>query len=77
MASYGNVNRHTVDLVILEFLSELQDFGLSMRGDLDDTLASLKGHVSDLALDHIRKAYVRSPAVDVWVRIASAEVAQL
>ena len=48
-----------------------------MRGDLEDTLASLKGHVSDNALEKIRKAYVRSPSVDVWVRVASAEAAQL
>lgn len=77
MASFGEVDRKTVDLVILEFLSELQDFGLSMRGDLEDTLASLKGHVSDNALQKIRKAYVRSPAVDVWVRVASANAKQL
>lgn len=77
MASFGEVDRKTVDLVILEFLSELQDFGLSMRGDLEDTLASLKGHVSDNALEKIRKAYVRSPAVDVWVRVASADVQHL
>ncbi|PCJ76680.1 MAG: hypothetical protein COA53_00150 [Rhodobacteraceae bacterium] len=77
MASFGEVDRRTVDLVILEFLSELQDFGLSMRGDLEDTLASLKGHVSEKALEKIRKAYVRSPSVDVWVRVASADAAQL
>lgn len=77
MASFGEVDRKTVDLVILEFLSELQDFGLSMRGDLEDTLASLKGHVSDSALEKIRKAYVRSPAVDVWVRVASVDILQL
>ncbi len=77
MASFGGVDRRTVDLVILEFLSELQDFGLSMRGDLEDTLASLKGHVSEKALEKIRKAYVRSPSVDVWVRVASADAAQL
>ena len=77
MASFGEVDRRTVDLVILEFLSELQDFGLSMRGDLEDTLTSLQGHVSEKALDKIRKAYVRSPSVDVWVRVASAEAAQL
>ena len=77
MASFGEVDRRTVDLVILEFLSELQDFGLSMRGDLEDTLISLKGHVSDRALERIRKAYVHSPSVDVWVRVASADAAQL
>lgn len=77
MASFGEVDRRTVDLVILEFLSELQDFGLSMRGDLEGTLTSLKGHVSDKALEQIRKAYVRSPSVDVWVRVASADAAQL
>lgn len=77
MASFGEVDRRTVDLVILEFLSELQDFGLSMRGDLEDTLASLKGHVSEQALENIRKAYVRSPSVDVWVRVASADAIQL
>ena len=77
MASFGEVDRRTVDLVILEFLSELQDFGLSMRGDLEDTLTSLKGHVSDNALEKIRKAYVRSPSVDVWVRVASADATQL
>lgn len=77
MASFGEVDRRTVDLVILEFLSELQNFGLSMRGDLEDTLTSLKGHVSEKALEKIRKAYVRSPSVDVWVRVASADAAQL
>lgn len=77
MASFGEVDRRTVDHIILEFLSELQDFGLSMRGDLEATLSSLKGHVSEKALEKIRKAYVRSPAVDVWVRVASADAAQL
>lgn len=77
MATFGDVDRQTVDLVILEFLSELQEFGISMNSGLEDTLASLKGHVGDKALENIRKAYVRSPSVDVWTRIASAEVTQL
>lgn len=77
MATYGNVDQHTVDLVIIEFLSELQDFGISMSSSLEDTLASLKGHVSDKALENIRKAYVRSPGVNVWTRVASADAAQL
>lgn len=77
MATFGDVDRQTVDLVILEFLSELQEFGISMNSGLEDTLASLKGHVGDKALENIRKAYVRSPSVDVWTRIASAEVVQL
>lgn len=77
MASFGEVDRRTVDLIILEFLSELQDFGLSMRGDLEDTLSSLKGHISDSALERIRKAYIRSPSVDVWTRVASADPVQL
>lgn len=74
MASYGEVDRSTVDLVILEFLSELDEFGISMRGGLEGTLTSLKGYVSDKSLENIRKAYVRSPSVDVWTSISSAEV---
>lgn len=77
MASFGEVDRPTVDLIILEFLSELQEFGISMRAGLEDTLTALKGHVSDKSLEKIRKAYVRSPAVDVWTRVASADVLQL
>lgn len=77
MATFGNVDRSTVDEVILEFLTELGEFGLSMRGELEETLNALKGHVSDKVLEKIRKAYVRSPSVDVWTRIASAEPAEL
>ena len=77
MASFGEVDRNTVDLVILEFLSELQDFGLSMRSDLEATLASLQGHLSEKAIDSIRRAYILSPSVDVWVRVASASADQL
>lgn len=73
MANFGDVDRMTVDMVVLEFLTELGEFGLSMRDDLEGTLAALKGHVSDKVLDAIRKAFVRSPDVDVWTRIASAD----
>ncbi len=77
MATFGDVDRTTVDEVILEFLTELGEFGLSMRGELEETLEALKGHVSDKVLEKIRKAYVRSPSVDVWTRIASAEPGEL
>jgi len=73
MANFGDVDRITVDMVVLEFLTELGEFGLSMRDDLEGTLTALKGHVSDKVLDAIRKAFVRSPDVDVWTRIASAD----
>lgn len=77
MANFGDVDRETVDMVVLEFLTELGEFGLSMRGELEDTLTALKGHVSDKVLETIRKAFVRSPDVDVWTRIASAEASDL
>ncbi len=77
MATFGDVPQATVDAVILEFLTELGAFGVSLRGELEDTLNALKGHVSDKVLENIRKAYIRSPAVDVWTRIASAEPAEL
>ncbi len=77
MANYGDVGRDTVDQVILEFLTELGAFGLSMRSELEETLNALKGHVSDKVLDNIRKAYTRSPDVDVWTRITSAEPGDL
>ena len=77
MATFGDVPQATVDTVILEFLTELGAFGVSLRGELEDTLNALKGHVSDKVLENIRKAYIRSPAVDVWTRIASADPADL
>lgn len=74
MTSFGDVDRHTVDLVILEFLTELQEFGITLSADLEETFASLKGHVSDKSLENVRNAYVHSPAADVWQRVASAEM---
>lgn len=77
MTSFGDVDRHTVDLVILEFLTELQEFGISLSADLDETIEALKGHVSDKALENIRKSYIQSPDADVWQRVGSVEPAEL
>ncbi len=77
MTSFGDVDRRTVDLVILEFLTELQEFGITLSADLEEAFASLKGHVSDKALEKVRNAYVHSPAADVWQRLASAEIPEL
>lgn len=77
MASFGEVDQKTIDLIILEFLSELQKFGISMRGNIEETIESLKGHISDKALEKIRNAYVHSPAISPWVRVAKAEAKDL
>ena len=73
MGNFGKVDRKTIDLVILEFLTELQEFGIALKGDIEDTIAALKGHVSDKTLESIKKSYMNSPTVDVWKAIIAAE----
>ena len=77
MGNFGKVDRKTIDLVILEFLTELQEFGIALKGDIEDTIAALKGHVSDKTLESIKKSYMNSPTVDVWKAIISAETDDL
>lgn len=77
MGNFGKVDRKTIDLVILEFLTELQEFGIALKGDIEDTIAALKGHVSDKTLDSIKKSYINSPTVDVWKTIIGVEADDL
>jgi len=73
MSSIGDVPQAVVDTVILEFLTELGLCGLSLSGDLNETLNALKGHVSDKVIEKIRKSYAHSPKLQDWARIATYE----
>ncbi|MFQ5623542.1 MAG: flagellar motor switch protein FliG [Paracoccaceae bacterium] len=77
MATLGDVSRPTLIAVVEEFLRDLGDFGLSLRGSLEETVSVLKGHVTEDALDRLRDETEEPPDTDLWEMIAGIDAEAL
>lgn len=68
------VDRATLAAVIEEFLSELEEIGLSFPGGLDGALSMLDGHISSSAANRLASA---SSSADPWERIIKLPIERL
>ncbi|WP_151719300.1 flagellar motor switch protein FliG [Gemmobacter serpentinus] len=65
------VDRGTVEGVVTEFLSELEQVGLSFPGGLEGALALMDGHISNGTASRLRRLVGIRPDRDPWDRITA------
>jgi flagellar motor switch protein FliG len=71
------IDRVTLDLVVQEFLEELEEVGLSFPGGIEGALLIMDGHISSTAANRLRRLAGASSKEDPWDRIASLDVERL
>lgn len=71
------VDRATLEQVVGEFLSELEQAGLSFPGGLDGALSLMEGHISSDTASRLRRMMGVRPDMDPWDRIIALPVEQL
>ena len=63
------VDRATLAQVVEEFLSELEEVGLSFPGGIDGALTMMDGHISPTAANRLRRLAGASGKADPWDRL--------
>ena len=67
------VDRTTLGAVVEEFLSELEQVGLSFPGGIEGALSMMDGHISTTAANRLRRLASASGKADPWDRIVVLE----
>ncbi len=63
------VDRATLSAVVEEFLTELEEVGLSFPGGIEGALSMMDGHISPTAASRLRRLASASGKADPWDRI--------
>ncbi|MCU0899806.1 MAG: flagellar motor switch protein FliG [Cypionkella sp.] len=71
------VDRATLSAVVEEFLSELEEVGLSFPGGIDAALTMMDGHISPTAASRLRRLAGASGKSDPWDRLTSLPAERL
>ncbi len=71
------VDRDTLQTVVQDFLSELDEVGLSFPGGIEGALAIMDGHISVNAASRLRRMNGTSSTVDPWERLTSVSLDSL
>lgn len=69
MGEMRRVDRSTLQAVVLEFLAELDEVGLSFPGGIDGALTIMDGHISANAATRLRRMGGASSTLDPWERL--------
>ena len=77
MGEMRRVDRTTLQAVVLEFLAELDQVGLSFPGGIDGALSIMDGHISVNAATRLRRMGGGSAGFDPWERLTSIPVEML
>jgi flagellar motor switch protein FliG len=77
IAAMRLIDRKTLDEVVQEFVSELEQVGLTFPGGIEAALQVLDGHISAQAASRIRRLAGASGKVDPWERILPMPVERL
>ncbi|MDP2738248.1 MAG: FliG C-terminal domain-containing protein [Pseudorhodobacter sp.] len=72
-----SIDRTTLGAVVEEFMTELQEIGLSFPGGIEGALAMMDGHISATAANRLRRLAGASAKADPWDRIMTLPVARL
>ncbi len=65
------IDRATMTAVVQEFLSELEQVGLTFPGGIEGALGMMTGHISPQAADRLRRLAGASSRADPWDRVAA------
>ncbi|MDZ4136114.1 MAG: FliG C-terminal domain-containing protein [Paracoccaceae bacterium] len=71
MGRMRSVDRTTLGAVVNEFLSELEEVGLSFPGGLEGALTIMDGHISPTTAGRLRRLAGASSRGDPWERIVT------
>jgi flagellar motor switch protein FliG len=71
------IDRDTLDEVVSEFLSELDSVGLAFPGGIEGALTMMDGHISQSAVQRLRRMSSTSSKIDPWERIMALPLDRL
>jgi flagellar motor switch protein FliG len=74
MGRMRRVDRTTLQEVVMEFVTELEEVGLSFPGGLEGALSMMDGHISTNAATRLRRMNGGNSSVDPWERIMAVSV---
>ena len=74
MGRMRRVDRTTLQAVVMEFLAELDEVGLSFPGGLEGALTIMDGHISTNAATRLRRMNGGNSSVDPWERLVIVPV---
>ena len=74
MGRMRRVDRTTLHDVVMEFLTELEEVGLSFPGGLEGALSMMDGHISANAATRLRRMNGGNSSVDPWERLMNVSV---
>lgn len=77
MSKMRLIDRGTLDRVVTEFVTELEEVGLSFPGGIEGALAIMDGHISVTAANRLRRLAGASSKADPWDRIAALPLERL
>jgi len=77
MGQMRMVDRRTLGAVVEEFISELEQVGLSFPGGLEGALAVMDGHISANAASRLRRIAGANARSDPWDRLTALPVETL
>lgn len=77
MSKMRLIDRRTLDRVVTEFVTELEEVGLSFPGGIEGALSIMDGHISTTAASRLRRLAGASSKADPWDRIAALSVERL
>lgn len=71
------VDRVTLDAVVTDFLSELEQVGIAFPGGIEGALSIMDGHISQTAANRLRRLAGASGKADPWDRIVGLPAERL
>jgi len=71
MSKMRLIDRNTLNRVVTEFVTELEEVGLSFPGGIEGALSIMDGHISSTAANRLRRLAGASSKADPWDRIAA------
>jgi flagellar motor switch protein FliG len=77
MSKMRLIDRRTLDRVVAEFVTELEEVGLSFPGGIEGALSIMDGHISATAASRLRRLAGASSKADPWDRLAALSVERL
>lgn len=77
MSKMRLIDRRTLDRVVSEFVTELEEVGLSFPGGIEGALSIMDGHISTTAANRLRRLAGASSKADPWDRIAALPLERL
>jgi flagellar motor switch protein FliG len=77
MSKMSMIDRGTLNRVVSEFVTELEEVGLSFPGGIEGALSIMDGHISTTAASRLRRLAGASSRADPWDRIAELDAGRL